>query len=572
MEETADVPAADLVLDPVLEMLVEEGLLDASLAPQVMNIHVQTGNEIRDILVGEELIEARTYLDFIASQMDTKIIELREGDVPYETIIDLPSSTARMYGVVAIESTPTDLVLATSKLIDPGIQDEITFCLEKNISFVVAEEERIKEFIGKHYSDDTMENFFVDMDSPSGLPSGPVVEDITEASLTENSNSAPVVRFVNLVLFQAVQERASDVHFEPFETEFKIRIRVDGALYEMAPPPKHLATPIISRIKVMANLDIAEYRLPQDGRIEMMIKGNPIDFRVSTLPTAFGESVVLRVLDRGAIGLKLENLGMPDEIMEDFCIDIEKPNGIIIVTGPTGSGKTTTLYSALAKVNEPDVKLLTAEDPVEYDLPGIIQLQVDKKADSTFAKALRAFLRQDPDIIMVGEVRDKETCEIAIQAALTGHLVFTTLHTNDAAGAVTRLVDMDIEPFLIASAVEAIMGTRLVRRICSECKVSFTPTDEQLTSLAITREDVGDNPFYTGEGCSVCNETGYKGRRGLYEYLRVNDAIRRLINDREPTMVINQKARAMGMRTLREHGIRTILDGYTTVEEVLKYT
>jgi len=397
-------------------------------------------------------------------------------------------------------------------------------------------------------------------------------DDANEDDVEAAAGSTPVVRFVNLVLYQAVNDRASDIHFEPFEKEFRIRYRVDGALYEMAPPPRRLALPLISRIKVMSNLNIAERRLPQDGRIQLTIGGKQIDFRVSTLPTRFGESVVLRVLDQSNVSLSVENLGMPDDVYEKFTGDIKKPNGIVIVTGPTGSGKTTTLYSGLKRVNTIETKILTAEEPVEYDVEGIIQVPVKESVGNTFANILRAFLRQDPDIMMIGEIRDMETAQIAVQASLTGHLVFSTLHTNDAAGAVTRLVDMGIEPFLISATLEAVLGQRLVRTVCDKCKTPFEPDEESLSILKLSPEDIGGRSFYYGAGCSFCNDTGYHGRRGLYEYLSISDPIRNLINDRKPTLVLRDKAVELGMVTMREHGIQCLLDGYTTVDEIVKYT
>jgi type IV pilus assembly protein PilB len=391
-------------------------------------------------------------------------------------------------------------------------------------------------------------------------------------ALADLANQAPIVRFVNLILYQAIQDRASDIHFEPFEDEFKIRYRVDGALYEMAPPPKHLALPVISRIKVLSNLNIAERRLPQDGRIQIHLAGRQVDLRVSTLPTQFGESVVLRVLDRTVVNLELESLGMPADIIEPLNELIHLPNGIVIVTGPTGSGKTTTLYSCLKRINTVDVKLLTAEDPVEYDVEGIMQVPVNEAIGMTFGRALRAFLRQDPDTIMVGEMRDLETAQISIQASLTGHLVFTTLHTNDAPGAVTRMIDMGVEPFLISSTLEAVLAQRLVRTICKKCRVAYEPTDAVVSEIGLTKEDVLGRPFYYGKGCSECNETGYKGRKGLFELLTISEPIRELINMRAPSGVIRGKALELGMRTLREDGVRSILNGETTVEEVVKYT
>ncbi|HWH70861.1 MAG TPA: ATPase, T2SS/T4P/T4SS family, partial [Candidatus Sulfotelmatobacter sp.] len=358
----------------------------------------------------------------------------------------------------------------------------------------------------------------------------------------------------------------------PFETEFRIRYRVDGALYEMSPPPKHLALPVISRIKVMANLNISERRVPQDGRIAYQLGNRGIDLRVSTLPTQFGESVVLRILDRSAVNLELESLGFPKFVFDHVNEVILRPNGIFVVTGPTGCGKTTTLYSCLRKVNSIDSKLLTAEDPVEFDIEGIMQVAIKESVGMTFSKALRSFLRQDPDIIMVGEMRDLETAQISIQASLTGHLVLSTLHTNDSPGAVTRLVDMGVEPFLISSTLMGVLGQRLVRRVCRECRTPFEPTEAQLALLNLSPHDLGEKTFYYGRGCSNCNDTGYKGRKGIYELLVISDAIRTLINERAPTVVLRQKAVELGMVSLREDGLRSIFDGDTTIEEVVKYT
>jgi type IV pilus assembly protein PilB len=340
----------------------------------------------------------------------------------------------------------------------------------------------------------------------------------------------------------------------------------------MSPPPKHLALPVVSRIKVMANLNISERRMPQDGRINLPLGNRMIDLRVSTLPTQFGESVVLRILDRSTVSLELESLGFPKYVYDYVTEAIQRPNGIFIATGPTGCGKTTTLYSALRRVNTIDSKLLTAEDPVEYDIEGIMQVAIHESVGLTFAKALRSFLRQDPDVIMVGEVRDLETAQIAIQASLTGHLVLTTLHTNDAPGAVTRLIDMGVEPFLISSTLLAVLGQRLVRTICKNCRTPFEPTEAQLSLLNLSPHDLGDKVFYYGRGCSSCNDTGYKGRKGIFELLVVNDTIRVLITERAPTVVMRQKAVEMGMVTLREDGLRSIFEGSTTIEEVVKYT
>jgi type IV pilus assembly protein PilB len=393
-----------------------------------------------------------------------------------------------------------------------------------------------------------------------------------EMSAEAAAASAPIIKYVDLVMKQAIQDRASDIHFEPFEHDFKIRYRVDGALYEMAPPPRHLASPVISRVKVMSNLNIAERRLPQDGRIQREVAGRQVDMRVSTLPTQFGESVVLRVLDRSSVNLSLEALGMPPKIYDYLMKTIDLPNGIFIVTGPTGSGKTTTLYACLDKMNTVDAKVLTAEDPVEFDIDGIVQVPVHEAIGLTFAKVLKAFLRQDPDRIMVGETRDMETAQIAIQASLTGHLVLTTLHTNDAPGAVTRLIDMGVEPFMISASLEGVLGQRLIRKVCKQCSTPYEPTEAVLKQLGLSPHEIGDKSFYYGSGCPACNNTGYRGRKGIYELLDVTEPIRELINQRAPGVVLKQKAIELGMSTLREDGLRCIFEGETSIEEVLKYT
>jgi type IV pilus assembly protein PilB len=452
----------------------------------------------------------------------------------------------------------------------------LSYLVGKEIQIVVGDPTAIDKLIARFYGEDDesvsdiLKELGEDADIAKEAAEAAATEDAGD--MTDLANEVPIVRFVNLVLFQAVQDRASDIHFEPFETEFKIRYRVDGALYEMTPPPKHLALPVISRIKVMANLNIAERRLPQDGRISMNLGGRQIDLRVSTLPTQFGESVVLRVLDRSAVNLDLETLGLPKAIFEYVTEAIQQPNGIMVVTGPTGSGKTTTLYSCLRRVNTIDSKLLTAEDPVEFDIEGIMQVPVNEALGLTFGKALRSFLRQDPDIIMVGEMRDIETAQIAIQASLTGHLVLSTLHTNDAPGAVTRLIDMGVEPFLISSTLMGVLAQRLVRTICKKCHTAFEPSERQLSLLHLSPHDIGEKTFYYGRGCSACNDTGYKGRKGIFELLIVSEAIRGLINERAPTAVVRQKAQEMGMVSLRQDGLRSIFDGDTTIEEVVKYT
>ncbi len=560
----------------LLQLLADRNLLSQSALQEVVDESVETGRSVRQLLVSKELINEDDLLEVIGDYLGTGVINLPATDIPPSVLQSVPAGIARMYNVVPVEMGPSSVKLATFDLVDPAVMDELMFVLTRDVSFVLAREEDTKACINQFYGDDSssVNEMLASLESEieevgTELDFG---DDADDQLLQDAAGSTPVIRFVNLVLFQAVQDRASDIHFEPFETDFKIRYRVDGALYEMAPPPKRLALPVISRLKVMSGLDIAERRLPQDGRIDLTIGGRPVDLRVSTLPTQFGESVVLRVLDRSVVSLDMENLGMPEDVYEEFSRDIQKPNGIVVVTGPTGCGKTTTLYSALRRLNIIEKKLLTAEEPVEYDIEGIVQVPISEAVGVTFSRILRAFLRQDPDVMMVGEIRDLNTAQIAIQASLTGHLVFSTLHTNDAAGAVTRLIDMNVEPYLVSSTLEAVVGQRLVRTICEQCKTPYKPDSVILDSLGMTQADVGERDFFFGEGCGNCNETGYWGRKGIYEYLSVSEPVKELINERKPTLLIRDKAIELGMRTLRQDGIRSILDGYATVDEIVKYT
>jgi len=560
----------------LLQMLVDQNILSPEQVEEIEQEHKDGTKPVRNILIDKQLIREEQLLELIANYLGTRVINLPAIDIPPDVVRSVPASVARMYSTVPVEMGPNSVQLAIFDLITPEIMDELMFVLTRDVSFLVAREEDVKARINQFYGDDsdavnemlsTLESEIEEVGDALSL-----AEKNDEKGIEEAAGSTPVIRFVNLVLYQAVNDRASDIHFEPFEKEFKIRYRVDGALYEMAPPPKRLALPIISRIKVMSGLNIAERRLPQDGRIQIHVGGRQIDLRVSTLPTQFGESVVLRILDRSVVSLDLENLGMPEDVYQYLVRDVDKPNGILVVTGPTGSGKTTTLYSALRRINTVEMKILTAEEPVEYDIEGIVQVPINDAVGNTFANILRAFLRQDPDAMMIGEIRDLETAQIAIQASLTGHLVFSTLHTNDASGAVTRLIDMDVEPYLISSTLEAVLGQRLVRVICEHCKTSYKPDEGVMKSLGVSEKDVEGRNFFFGAGCARCNQTGYHGRKGIYEYLSVSEPVRRLINERKPTLIIRDKAIEMGMRTLREDGIRNVLDGYTTVDEVVKYT
>jgi len=551
-------------------------VVNATQVEEIMEEQKRTGNAARKVIIDLGIVKEDDLLVMIASHLGTSVISLTEREIPEDVVKAIPASVARMYGVVPISLDASGVVLATSQLLEPAVVEEIRFVLTRDLTFVLAREEDVKFKVNKFYGEDSdsmndmLSKLELDMDTDGVVELTEGKEDMS--GLEKAANATPVVRLVNLVLYEAVQSKASDVHFEPFEKEFKIRYRVDGALYEMSPPSRRLALPVISRIKVMSNMNIAERRLPQDGRIQLTTAGRQVDLRVSSLPTQYGESVVLRVLDRTTVNLSLKALGMPEYIHNYILETIEKPNGIFIVTGPTGSGKTTTLYACLNEINTMDSKILSAEDPVEYDIEGIMQVPIQEGIGLTFARILRAFLRQDPDRIMVGETRDVETAQISIQASLTGHLVFTTLHTNDAPGAVTRLIDMGVEPFMISASLEAVLAQRLLRKICVKCRTPYEPNEAVLSQLGLSPHDIGDKNFFYGKGCEACNHTGYKGRKGIYELLHVSDPIRELINERSPSVVLRQKAIELGMQTLRQDGLRSIYDGETTIEEVLKYT
>ena len=502
-----------------------------------------------------------------------------DADTIEETLTEhLPAETARTYQIVPLEfdARSRELTIAMKSPDNFRAVDDLRLLMGFKVAAVVAPADAIDAAIDRLYATasgasmlDVMAEL-EDSDAIAALAGRGDSVDLEELAAASEDNK--VVRLLNLVLLQAIKDKASDIHFEPFEEEFKMRYRIDGVLYEMVPPPKHLALPIVSRVKVMANLDIAERRLPQDGRIELTVQGNPIDLRVAVLPTMYGESVVMRVLDRSNVELSLDRIGLREDEFETMSDLIKKPNGVVLITGPTGSGKTTTLYAALSTLNEPEHKILTAEDPVEYDIDGLIQCQVNTDQELTFGKLLRSFLRQDPDTILVGEIRDLETAQIAIQASLTGHLVFSTLHTNDAPSTVLRMVDLGVESFLITATVEAIVAQRLVRRICNDCKEQYTPSETELMELNLRPEDVAGRTFFRGKGCGNCNGSGYKGRLAIFEILVLDDSMRELIMNQASTAVLRVEARKRGMRTLRESGLLSIYDGRTTIDEVLRET
>jgi type IV pilus assembly protein PilB len=555
----------------ILDILIDQGLLQRTQVEDILSEINNSGKSLPQVLADFEIATEDQYYQALADSVGADYVNLGDREIPIEVQRLIPGGTARLHGALPIGVMGETILTALLDPLDSQVVEDLRFALGRDIQPVVAPSYQIEERLRQYYGADmaNMDELLKEL-GQVGASYGEGGPDA--ANIANEANAAPIIRFVDLILYQAIQDRASDIHFEPFEYEFKIRYRVDGALYEMAPPPRHLALPVISRVKVMANLNIAERRLPQDGRIQRNIADRAVDLRVSTLPTQHGESVVLRVLDRSSVNLDLEALGMPPYIYNFLMKTIEKPNGIFIVTGPTGSGKTTTLYACLRKINTVESKLLTAEDPVEYDIEGLIQVPINEGIGLNFGRVLRAFLRQDPDRIMVGETRDLETAQIAIQASLTGHLVFTTLHTNDSSGAVTRLIDMGVEPFLISSSLEAVLAQRLIRRICPNCRTAYEPKEELLLQMGLSPHEIGNKNFYYGTGCDACNHTGYKGRKGIYELLELTDPIREMVNQRAPSIVIKQKAVELGMVTLREDGLRSIYDGDTTIEEVLKYT
>ncbi len=514
----------------------------------------------------------------LAEQMSMQTITLGDTVIPPDVLTLITEPMAQLYRIIPISFRDDTLTVAMCDPQKLSILDELRTFLGYEIRAVVTTERDILKSLDRYYaaSAESVESIVADMEGDAELAEAAAAIGqegaIDLTSVEALADSAPVRKLLNMVLLLAIKDRASDIHFEPYEDEFRIRIKADGVLYEMVPPPKHLAFAITTRIKVMANLDIGERRMPQDGRIELTVGGHPVDMRVAVLPTMFGESVVLRILDRSVVELDLKKIGLGRKSLQAFEEIIKAPNGIVLVTGPTGSGKTTTLYAALSELNTIDEKIITTEDPVEYDIDGIIQVPIDASIDVTFAKCLRAILRQDPDRLLIGEIRDLETAEIAVQASLTGHLVFSTLHTNDAPATVTRMRNMGVPAFLLAATLQAILAQRLVRRICSQCKTETSPSPEQLMQLELSSEDVADKIFYRGRGCDHCNNTGYRGRTGLFEFMKITDRLRDMIINNAATDEIREVARSEGMISLRDAGHEAIFDGRTTVEEVVRET
>ena len=559
--------------------MADLGLINEEQLEVLLEEHQQRhGEKIGETAISMGYINDDQIAVALGEQLGLHVIGLTDLTIPPEVLSQITEPMAQIYKVIPVTFRNEILTVAMCDPQNITVLDELRNFLGYEIRAVITTEREIKQALDRYYASDiesvesiidelTKSKLFLDMED--ALESGSAID---LASIEALSESAPVRKLLNMVFLLGIRDHASDIHFEPFEDEFKIRIKADGTLYEMVPPPRHLASAITTRIKVIANLDIAERRLPQDGRIRLTVGGHVVDLRISVLPTLFGESVVCRILDKSVVMLDLDNVGMDPDLLREFRKILDRPNGIVLVTGPTGSGKTTTLYAALSEMNTITDKLMTTEDPVEYDIDGIIQMPIDADIGNTFAQCLRSILRQDPDIILVGEIRDRETAEIAVQASLTGHLVFSTLHTNDAPSTITRLRDMGIPSFLITATVQAILAQRLVRTICKDCREQFTPSEEQLQELDITLDMVAGRPFYRGKGCMTCNNTGYKGRTAIHEFMLITDELRALINQGVSVNDMRETAARQGMLMLRAAGMQKIHQGLTTIEEVARET
>lgn len=555
------------------KILVELGYLTDDQLWDVLEEQKQSpGQLIGQVAIRMGLVTDAQVTEGLAEQHGMPVVKLLDTNIPPKVLEMVPQTMASIYKIVPISLKDGVMTVAMADPNNVAALDDLRNFLGVDVRGAVSTLEDVEKKIEQIYAntDDSIEEVINSMADAYGTDDKKKAHDIGD--MEAMADAAPIRKLLNMVLLLAIKDQASDIHFEPFEDEFKVRVKADGVLYEMVPPPRHLANAIVSRIKVMSDLDIAERRLPQDGRIELNVGGNPVDLRVSVLPTMHGESVVMRVLDRTVIQLDLNKIGMDPSILAKFRRMLKLPNGIVLVTGPTGSGKTTTLYSALNELNDIETKVITTEDPIEYDIDGLIQVPVNSDIDVTFANVLRAILRHDPDKILIGEIRDLETAQIAVQSALTGHLVFSTLHTNDAPSAITRMRDMGVPSFLITATVMGIQAQRLVRKICTECRTDFNPSDELLLELQLPIEQARQYSFYYGRGCERCNNSGYKGRTGIYELLEVTDDIRDLVSNNSSVDDIRNMARSQGMTTLRESGLKLIFDGVSTIDEVVRET
>ena len=559
--------------DYILEILENVGLITREQAVTARQLATQDDEGVVDVLAREGVVDKLDVLKALAAQFGMETITLTGLDIPREVLDMVPGDVAQRYKVVPVFKNENVLTVALGDPLDVDTLDGLRYVLKTNVEGVVAPPEEIEKAIANYYGRATgaVESMLTEItEGTLALPDEVKNQLVADENITEAD--APIIKLVSLIIMEAFRNRASDIHLEPMPKKFRVRYRIDGVLHEVDSPPKRLQSAIISRVKIMANMSIAEKRVPQDGRIQINVMGRDLDLRVSSIPTNHGESIVMRILDKAGIALGLPQLGFFSDDQQVFERLIGLSDGIILVTGPTGSGKTTTLYACLNAINKPDRKIITVEDPVEYQMSGINQVQVRTDIGMTFSAALRAILRQAPNIIMIGEIRDMETAEIAVNASLTGHLVFSTLHTNDAPSAVTRLIDIGVKPFLVASSIRAIMAQRLVRRICDKCKEPYTPEEAELRLLGPAAQQLAAAQLFHGKGCADCAFTGYRGRLGIYEIFQIDDQVRNLIFDQVAAVELRTKARELGMRTLREDGLRKVVAGLTTVQEVLRVT
>jgi type IV pilus assembly protein PilB len=559
------------------DLLVREGLIDTEQLARALQEQKGSNDKLGGILVKLNFVTEDKLIAFLSRQYGIQSITLSQLDVDPEVLKLVPEQIARKYEVLPIQRQGNQITLAMADPTNVFALDDVGFMTNLQVVPVVASQAAIRAAIDRSY--DTKGDIAEIVSEMEGAADVELVGGEEETAgkvdvfeLKESADEAPVVRLINMILVDAIRRGASDIHLEPYEKVFRVRFRVDGVLHEIMTPPKRLEAALTSRVKIMASLDIAERRLPQDGRIKLRFNQREIDFRVSTLPTIFGEKTVMRILDKDSLQLDLTMLGFDSWSLEQFTKAINSPYGMILITGPTGSGKTTTLYSAIHTINSPDINIMTAEDPVEYNLKGVNQVQVNEEIGRTFAGALRAFLRQDPDVILVGETRDLETAQIGIRAALTGHLVLTTLHTNDCPSTVARLLDMGIPPFLVSSSLMLILAQRLGRRVCKDCKQPFDADEETLVPYGHTPQGLGKVTLFKGKGCATCSFTGMRGRVAIYEVMPISQELRDLVIHNAPTAEIREMAQSQGMKTLRQNALAKVLDGVMTVEEVLRVT
>ncbi len=552
----------------IIEVLRDVGLVTAEQVEHAKAVAAQENKSVVDALVDEGVISKMEVLKTIGMQLGMDVIVLADHDISPEVISQVPAEVARRYKIVPVANTDSALTVALSNPLDIDTLDSLRYLLKRNVEGMVASDEEISIALDHYYGrqEKSLEEIFA---HDEGIEAGVAMDE--DGDETTDSDQ-PIIRLVSLIILEAQRNRASDIHLEPLAKRFRVRYRIDGVLHEVENPPKGLQPVIISRLKLMAGMKLAEKRVPQDGRIQINVAGEDLDLRVSSIPASHGESIVMRILSKKSLALGLPKLGFFADDQQTFERLISLPDGILLITGPTGSGKTTTLYAVLSHLNQPNRKIITVEEPVEYQIAGINQVAVREDIGLTFPNVLRAMLRQAPNIIMVGEIRDFETAEIAINASLTGHLVFSTLHTNDAPSAITRLIDMGIQPFLLASSIRATIAQRLVRMICEQCKEEYPADESQIRLLGRAVNEGAGVKLFRGKGCKVCSQTGYRERRGIFEIFVMNDEVRNLIYKKVSSSELRHKAIELGMRTLREDGLRKVISGMTTLDEVLSVT